>query len=58
MPAVVFFSVPKLSASFQLVCTEATFPGVTRNAGANDVQVQTIGPTLHINIVMVLDTSK
>ena len=46
MLAVVLSSAPRSSESFLLVPTEATFPGVTRNAGANDVQVQTIGPIL------------
>lgn len=43
---VVFFSVPKSLELLQLAPTETTFPGVTRNTGANDVQVQTIGPIL------------
>lgn len=39
-------SVPKSLELLQLAPTETTFPGVTRDTGANDVQVQTVGPIL------------
>lgn len=46
IPSVVFFSLSKSPELLLLVHTEATFPEVTRNAGTNDIQVQTIGPVL------------
>lgn len=43
IPVVVFSSVSK---SLELLQPVPAFPGVTSDTGANDVQVQTIGPIL------------